>query len=81
MKIHKAIMSKTRTNFYFTKNKRNCLMIEYDSSMDFGKFSTSGTYINKLEIHYNNGWVKKDLIEISINEVPESVVDILTYLK
>lgn len=81
MKIHKMIMSKTRTNFYFTKNKRNCLMIEYDSSMDFGKHSTSGAYFHKLEIHYNNAWIKKELIEINIEEVPECVRDILTYLK
>lgn len=81
MKIHKKELSKDVTVYYFTKNNKECLLIRFDKSMSFGKNSTSGTYIDKLEINYNNSFIKKDLIEIKLSDVPEVIVDILKYLK
>lgn len=56
-------------------------MIEYDQRMDFGDQSTSGVSIPSLEIHYQNAWKKENLTEITLSEVPKSIIDILSYLK
>jgi hypothetical protein len=81
MQIHKKKHSERTTYYYFTKDKNQCLMIEYDERMDFGDQSTSGISISNLEMHYQNSWRKENLTEIKISEVPKSIIDILTYLK
>jgi hypothetical protein len=79
-KVHKKVHSSTITNYYFTKDKNNCLMIEYDSREDYGENSTSGTWISRIIFHQNNAFTKKELSEIKLSEVPESIIRILQYL-
>lgn len=78
--IHKKQVSKTITAYYFTKSKTQCLRVEYDQSWDFGKKSSSGARLNGIEINYQNSWVKDELTEIKIEDVPEVIVDVLRYL-
>jgi hypothetical protein len=80
MKIHKFIQSKNITNYYFTKSKWKCVMVEYDKTMDFGYNSASGTYFRQSIIHYNNAFITKDFIEITISDVPKPIQDLLSYL-
>lgn len=78
--IHKRQISKSITAYYFTKSKTQCLRVEYDKGWDFGKKSPSGARLNHIEINYQNSWIKDELTEIKIEEVPEIIVDILRYL-
>lgn len=78
--IHKHQVSKTITAYYFTKSKTQCLRVEYDKSWDFGKDSPSGARLNSIEINYQNSWIKDELTEIKIEDVPEAIVDVLRYL-
>ncbi len=78
--IHKKQISKEVTNYYFTKSKDNCLCVEYNPEWDFGKQSASGARLESVEIHYKNSWIRKDLIEIKIEEVPQTIIDVLSFL-
>lgn len=78
--IHKRQISKTKTTYYFTKSKNRCLCIEYDKSWDFGKDSPSGTQIHFIEIHHQNSFVKDNLTETTLQDIPMAVIDILSYL-
>jgi len=78
--IHKHQVSKSITSYIFTKSKNECLRGEYDANWEFGKKSPSGARLTNIEINYQNSWVKDELTEIKIEDVPEVVVDILRYL-
>ena len=78
--IHKKQINKGRTNYYFTKSKNRCLVIEYEESWDFGKKSTSGTTFHYIQIHYQNSWIKDELKEITLSDVPPVIKDLLRYL-
>ena len=78
--IHKSQVSKNITAYYFTKSKNQCLRIEYDKQWDFGKKSPSGARLNSIEINYQNSYIKDELTEIKIEDVPECIVDVLRYL-
>ena len=78
--IHKSQVSKNITAYFFTKSKNKCLRVEYDKSWDFGKKSPSGAQISHIEINYKNSYVKDELTEIKIQDVPECIVDVLRYL-
>lgn len=68
--------------YYFTKDAKHCLCIEYNPDYDFGKGSPSGARVESVEIHTNNGFLfKDDTKEISLDEVPECILDLLTFLK
>lgn len=68
--------------YYFTKDSKNCLSVEYDPSYDFGQGSPSGAMIESIEIHTNNSFMFDDKQkEISMSEVPECIIELLTYLK
>lgn len=77
--IHKSQVSKDITAYFFTKSKNKCLRVEYNSYWDFGK-SPSGARLDHIEIHYQNSWVKDNLTEIKIEDVPECIIDVLRYL-
>jgi len=80
MTIHKRQITKEITAYYFTKSKNFCLRVEYNKKRDYGK-SASGAQLDKIEIHYRNSWIKDELIEIKIEDVPSVIIDVLTYLK
>lgn len=68
--------------YYFTKDDKHCLSVEYNPTHDFGKGSPSGARIESVEIHTNNGFVfNEELKEISLSEVPECIIELLIYLK
>nr|WP_297913346.1 hypothetical protein [uncultured Allomuricauda sp.] len=69
-------------NYYFTKNKNQCLMVEYNKKYDFGKHSDGGCRDLEVIIHYQNSWViSPEHEEIKIEQVPDAIRDVLTYLK
>lgn len=68
--------------YVFTKDSKHCIAVEYNPAYDFGKGSPSGARIESVEIHTNNGFVfNKEWKEISLSEVPERIIELLTYLK
>jgi hypothetical protein len=68
--------------YVFTKDSKHCIAVEYDPALDFGEGSPSGARIESIEIHTNNGFIFNDRYkEISISEVPKSIIELLTYLK
>lgn len=77
--IHKKQITKEITAYYFTKSKNRCLRVEYNKAWDFGK-TASGAHLDRIEIHYRNSWVKDELIEIKIEDVPSVIIDVLQYL-
>lgn len=77
--IHKKQISKEITAYYFGKSKNRCLRVEYNKAWDFGK-SSSGARLDGIEIHYRNSWVKDELTEIKIDDVPSVIIDVLKYL-
>lgn len=79
MKIHKKKITENQTNYYFTRSRTHCLMVQYDKTEDYGIYSTSSADF-KISIHHNNSFVKKELTEIDIKEVPKAVVSALSYL-
>lgn len=81
MKIHrKKLEHEVNTIVYFfTKSRNECLAIEHDLTDDYGEHDTSGTRL-KVIIHYKNSWVKKNLEEIKMADVPKRIKDVLTYL-
>lgn len=66
--------------YVFTKDKNHCLLIEYDKDWDFGEGSPSGTNFNHIEIHTKNGFRLELFKEISIEEVPKCIIDLLRFL-
>ncbi len=79
IRIHKRELSDRTTAYYFTKSKKRCLRIEHNTEWDFGK-TPSGCTINQVEIHYQNSFLTDELSEIELNDVPEVIRDILSYL-
>lgn len=67
--------------YVFTKDSNHCIALEYDPVYDFGKGSPSGAVIDQVEVHTNNGFIFNDKYkEISLSEVPECIIELLTYL-
>ncbi|MDR2919702.1 MAG: hypothetical protein LBV72_10115 [Tannerella sp.] len=79
--IHCKKHSDNITTYYFTKSKDKCLLIRYDKQWDFGKNSPSGAHFSEIEIHNMNSFIKDDLTEIKIEDVPEAIIDLLSFLK
>ena len=68
--------------YYFTKDSKHCIAVEYNPAHDFGKGSPSGARIDSVEIHTNNGFIFGEKYkEISLSEIPECILELLTYLK
>lgn len=68
--------------YYFTKDDKHCLCVEYNPNHDWGEGSPSGAMIESVEIHTNNSFNFTDCQrEISISDVPECILELLTYLK
>lgn len=80
IQVHKFERSPNETTYFFTKSRNECLSIVYDKQWDFGK-SSSGVHLKEIEIHYYNSYVKDNLTEIRLEDVPEAIIDLLSYLK
>ena len=78
--IHHKIHSDKTSTYYFTKSKRQCLSVNYNKYWDFGK-DPSGAHIDQIEIFFNNSFILDDKTEIKIEDVPEAIIDVLSYLK
>lgn len=48
--------------------------------MDFGQDSTSGAKMDDVEIHFKNSFILTDFEEVTINDIPNSIKSILTFL-
>lgn len=81
IKVHRLSHRDGCQTFYFTKDARHCLRIEYHPALDFGKGSPSGSQLYGIEIHSNNAFKFQDTPEIQLSEVPECILELLTYLK
>lgn len=67
--------------YVFTKDPNHCIALGYDPVYDFGKGSPSGAVIAEVEVHTNNVFIFNDKYkEISLSEVPECIIELLTYL-
>jgi hypothetical protein len=80
--IHKSKNPDNTTTYFFTKSKNECISIVYvyDKQWDYGK-SSSGVHLSDIEIHYHNSYIKDNLTEIQLKDVPEAIIDLLSYLK
>jgi hypothetical protein len=80
IKIHCLTRKPGDCTFFFTKDDKHCLYIDYQSEWDFGEGSPSGARLGPIEIHTNNAFLLK-YPEISIEDVPKCIIDLLTFLK
>lgn len=68
--------------YYFTKDSKHCLSVEYNPNHDFGEGDPSGAEIESVEIHTNNRFDFNDRQrEIDLSEVPDCILELLSYLK
>ena len=82
IKIHCLTRKPGDCTFFFTKDDKHCLAIDYQSEWDFGEGSPSGARLGEIEIHTNNSFsFQYTPPEISIEEVPKCIIDLLTFLK
>ena len=81
VKIHCLTRKPGNQTYFFTKDEKHCLCIEYDSKWDFGNGSPSGSRLSEIEIHTNNAFNFQHILEIQLAEVPECIQELLTYLK
>ena len=79
MKIQRRKFSNTGADYYFTASPNKIVLVSYDSEWDF--YGTpSGASNIQVEIHNNNSFILSNVEEISIEEVPQAIVDLLTFL-
>lgn len=81
IKVHRSTRKQGLQTYYFTKDAKHCVCIEYDPTLDFGNDSPSGSRLSGIEIHMNNAFKLQNTPEIQLSEVPECILELLTYLK
>lgn len=81
VKIHCLTRKPGDQTYFFTKDDKHCLCIDYQSNWDFGDGSPSGARLGEVEIHTNNAFTLTIPPEISIEDVPKCIIDLLTFLK
>lgn len=81
VKIHCLTRKPGDQTYFFTKDDKHCLCIDYQSNWDFGEGSPSGARLGEIEIHTNNAFTLSIPPEISIEDVPKCIIDLLTFLK
>lgn len=79
IKIHRKKCSETVANYFFTKSDGRCVGVTYDSEYDISGPDLADRYIRVL-IHNGKQLETKDMEEININEVPQTIFDLLTFL-
>lgn len=80
VKVHCLTYPNGLRTFYFTRDEKHCLRIEYDPQLDFGEGSPSGAQLSEVDIHTNNAFLLQDVPEISLSEVPSCILNMLSYL-
>ncbi len=80
IKVHCLTRKPGDQTFFFTKDEKHCLCIEYRSEWDFGDGSPSGARLFEIEIHTNNAFKFLYTPEIQLSEVPECIIELLSYL-
>jgi len=79
VKIHRKKYSETEANYYFKATADKCAIVSYDSQWDY--YGTpSGVHNIIVEIHNNNSFLTEQMEEIQIDEVPQAIIDLLTFL-
>lgn len=81
IKVHCLTRKPGDQTYFFTKDERHCLCIDYHSQWDLGNGNPSGSRLSGIEIHTNNAFEFQHIPEIQLSEVPECILDLLTYLK
>lgn len=81
IKVHCLTRKPGDQTYFFTKDDKHCISIEYRSEWDFGNGSPSGCRLSEVEIHTNNAYYFKYIPEIQLSEVPECIIELLSYLK
>ena len=81
IKVHRSTRKQGLQTYYFTKDAKHCVCIEYDPTLDFGNDSPSDSRLSGIEIHMNNAFKLQNTPEIQLSEVPECILVLLTYLK
>ncbi|WP_288487903.1 hypothetical protein [uncultured Alistipes sp.] len=81
IKVHCSTHKRGPQTYYFTKDAKHCLCIKYDPTLDFGNGSPSGSRLSEVEIHTNNAFKLQDIHEIQLSDVPECILELLSYLK
>lgn len=82
IKIHKKKCTETVSNYFFIKSDGRCVGVTYDSESDIYGDESPDRYIRVL-IHNEalfNMCDCPDMEEITIDEVPQAIVDLLTFL-
>ncbi|MDD3040352.1 hypothetical protein [Bacteroides sp.] len=75
VKIHCLTRKPGDQTYFFTKDDKHCLCIDYQSNWDFGEGSPSGARLGEIEIHTNNAFILSIPPEISIEDVPKCIID------
>ena len=81
IKVHCLTRKPGDQTYFFTKDEKHCLCVDYNSEWDFGNGSPSGSRLSEIEIHTNNAFKFQYIPEIQLSEVPECILELLTYLK
>jgi len=81
VKIHCLTRKPGDQTYFFTKDEKHCVCIDYQSAWDFGKGSPSGSRLNEIEIHTNNAFSNLHCPEVQLSAVPECIIELLSYLK
>lgn len=80
IKVHCLTRKPGDQTYFFTKDEKHCLCIDYNSEWDFGNESPSGSRLSEIEIHTNNAFNFQYIPEIQLSEVPECILELLSYL-
>lgn len=81
VKVHCLTRKPGDQTYFFTKDEKHCCCIDYRSEWDFGNGSPSGARLYDIEIHTNNAFTHQYVPEIQLSEVPECIIELLSYLK
>jgi hypothetical protein len=78
MLIHKNVISKNQVNYYFTKDKDNCLLIEYNPNRDYPGTSSGPELL--IQIHDDNAFLVDNFQIIELKEVPQRIIQLLSFI-
>ncbi|WP_099465578.1 hypothetical protein [Parabacteroides provencensis] len=81
IKVHCLTRNLGDQTYFFTKDDRHCICVEYKSGLDFGNGSPSGARLAEIEIHTNNAFNFQYIPKVQLSDVPECILELLTYLK
>lgn len=74
-KVHYLTRKAGDQTYFFTKDEKHCLCIDYNPRWDFGNGSPSGAHLSEIEIHTNNAFNFENIPEIQLDKVPECILE------